>query len=380
MSARTPRAVAVALTALALASPASAQQGSVGVGVDFMGYSFDDGLGVDASQLLMIPLAVRYPVGQALAVDLYSAWAEGRVENAGVQYSLSGPVDTRIKASYQVTPWALVSLTGTIPTGNSTHSGTEALVASALSADLLGYREATWGAGGGLTSSVATAVRAGEWGVGVAGAYTMRTEFQPQEDYQLRYRPGNEVRVRLAVDRNIGTNTFTAGATLMNFTADRAEFTPDQPTVNLFQPGLRARFDASYLFRAGAGIWTIYVADVLRQRGDLNQFSDSSTVLSTTKTPSQNMMVAGLRGTIGVGGNFVFRPHLDFKYQTREEADGSDRGSGWIMAAGGDFPVRLFGVNFFPKARALYGSVRDDAGTARSLLGMEFVGTLQFGL
>ena len=72
-------------------------------------------------------------------------------------FKLSGPVDTSIKASYAVTPWALVSVGANVPTGNGTHSGQEAIVASVLSTDLLGFREATWGTGFAVTSSVASA-------------------------------------------------------------------------------------------------------------------------------------------------------------------------------------------------------------------------------
>ena len=367
---------AMALIGALATAPLSAQA-TVGVSVDYMGYSFDDGLGASAAQLLMIPVAVRFPVGDAFSLDLYSAWAQGKVERDDVAFNMQGVVDTRLKASYQATPWALLGLGVSLPTGNSTHDGEEAVVASVLATDLLGFREATWGTGLQLTSSVATAVRAGKFGIGIAGAYSVNGEFEPSSELDLRYQPGNESRIRVGIDRNIGTNTFTAGATFMTYAEDQAD------GKNLFQSGNRMRFDATYAFRAGAGVWTIYAADLWRENGDLTlSLVDNQGALlgdTTLVTPSQNLLVAGVVGTVGLGA-WQFRPMVDFKLQQREEADGRDEGSGWVVAAGGDFPMRLLGAyDFFPKARVLFGSVKDPTGVGRGIMGMEFTGTLRWG-
>ncbi len=375
MSVRTVVRCAAGLAlALTVATPAAAQS-SIGGGVDYLGYTFDQGLGADAAQLFMIPVAARFPVSDKLTLDIYSAWAEGRVEQNNSVLKLSGPVDTNIKASFAATPWALVSIGANVPTGNSTHDGEEALVASVLSTDLLGFREATWGTGLAVTSSVAAARSAGGFGVGLAAAYSMRGEFTPSEQTALQYQPGNEARVRLGLDRNFGNSTLTAGATFINYTEDQAD------GRNLFQAGNRIRFDVSYAFRAGAGVWTIYGADLIRSNGDLRVdivdgggATVGDTIVATAK---QNLIVGGLMGTVGLGGGFFFRPHIDFKSQSREEADGNTAGSGWILAAGGDIPLRLFGTDFFPKARVFFGSIEDATGVGVSTLGLEFKGTLR---
>ncbi len=369
------RALGFALALGLLAQPGSAQY-SVGTGVDYMGYSFDPGLGMDAAQLFMVPVAVRLPISDALTLDIFSAWAEGRVEQGDTEFRLSGPVDTNVKMSIQAVPWALVSIGANIPTGNSTHDGEEAIVASVLSRDLLGFREATWGTGFALTSSVATAVRAGGFGVGVAGAYAMRGEFEPSSDSELIYKPGSEARVRVGLDRNFGNATLTVGGTFINYSFDQAD------GLNLFQAGNRLRFDASLAFRAGAGVWTIYGADLFRENGDLTAsiVDDLGAFVGDTLivTPKQNLIVGGLIGTVGLGGGFVFRPHLDFKVQTREATDGNSEGSGWIFAAGGDIPLRIGGSEFFPKARVFFGSIQDEMGRDVNLLGLEFRGTVRW--
>ena len=118
-----------ALLALLAASPTRAQV-VVGGGVDYLGYSFEDGLGATAAQLLMIPVAIRIPASSALTFDVSSAWADGRIERSGSQLKLSGPVDTGVRAAYQVTPSILVTVGANVPTGTATHDNNEAIVAS----------------------------------------------------------------------------------------------------------------------------------------------------------------------------------------------------------------------------------------------------------
>ncbi len=372
----TRRTLILALAA-ALGGPAAAPvagQVTVGMGADYMGYTFEEGLGASAAQLFMVPVAVRFPMN-VLTLDVYSAWAQGRVEQDDVAYTLQGPVDTRVKVSWQATPWVLLSVGAGIPTGNATHDAEEAVVSSVLAMDLLGFREATWGTGAQVTSSIATATRAGAWGIGLAGAYSVNREFEPQAD--TKYQPGNEARVRLGVDRNIGSNTLTAGATFMTFAADQTK------GWNLFQAGNRFRVDATYAFRAGSGVWTLYAADLWREHGDLTPriVNDADEVVGDTLIvmPSQNVFQAGLVGAIALGSR-TFRPTLDLKLQQREEKDGRDEGSGWLVSVGGDLPLRLFSSwDFFPSAEVILGAVKDPAGASRRVTGASFTGTIRWG-
>jgi hypothetical protein len=382
MKMRGARLAAGLACGLALANPVSAQY-AVGGGVDYLGYAFDPGLGAEAAQLFMVPVGVRLPVTPEFSIDIFSAWAEGRVERNDEVLKLSGPVDTSVKAAYAVTPWALLSVGVNLPTGEASHTNEEAIVASVLSTDLLGFRETTWGTGMAVTSSVATAINRGGFGLGIAAAYAMRGKFEPSATDGLEYQPGSETRVRVGLDRNIGNSTFMAGATFINYAQDQAD------GINLFQAGNRLRFDASYAFRAGAGVWTIYGADLIRGNGDLRlDIVDDVGALvgdTTVTTAKQNLIVGGVMGTVGLGGGFVFRPHLDFKYQSREEAplagetEGNTAGSGWMIAAGGDIPLRIFGgYEFFPKARVYIGSIEDALGASVGTLGMEFKGNMRW--
>ena len=377
MIARMMRAGGTLALVVGLACSTVSAQQAIGVGMDYMGYTLDEGLGADAVQLFMVPVAVRIPMGDAISLDVAATWAQGTVERDGTRFTLQGVTDTRLKLSWSATPWALLSVGASLPTGNSMHDGQEAIVASVLSTDLLGFREATWGTGPAITSAIATARRVGAWGIGIAGAYSVRGEFEPSDDLDLTYQPGNETRLRIGLDRNIGNSTFTMGGTLMEYSSDQAN------SRNLFQAGRRMSFDATYAFRAAAGVWTIYATDLVRENGDLTLsiVNDVGASVGDTAivTAKQNLFVAGFVGSLGMGGGFIFRPHVDFKLQDRTEPDGRDEGSGWMLSAGGDFPIRIFGAyDFFPKARFLYGSIINRDGDGVRVIGAEFSGTVRW--
>jgi len=375
---------ATLITAFGTAVPARAQV-SAGTGIEYQSYDFDAGLGADRAQLFLVPVAIRVPVPsvEGLSFDLYSAWAEGRVQAGDSVFKLSGPVDTGLRGAYQATPWALVTVGVNIPTGKSEHDTEEALVASVLSTDILGFHETTWGRGFALTGSLAVARQVGGFGLGLAGSYSQRGKFNPSADVagtaadesSLEYQPGSERRVRLGIDRNFGNSTMTLGATFINYADDQAD------GRNLFQAGNRLRFDGTYAFRMSGGVWTVYAADLLRQNGDLSlvvlDSQGDSVGVATDQTPKQNLFMGGVTGSVQIGGGFVFRPHLDARLQSREDAAGSSAGSGWLVGFGGDIPVRLFGNDFFPKARVLLGKIKDPDEAPVSVFGLEFSGTVR---
>lgn len=378
--------IALALALLVGAAiPASAQY-TVGTGLQYQSFDFDQGLGADRAELILVPVAARVPLTsvEGLTFDLYSAWARGSVQVADSVYRLNGVVDTGLRGAYQATPWALVTVGVNIPTGNSQHTTEEALVASVLSTDLLGFQEATWGRGFAVTSSVAVARTVGNFGLGLAASYSLRGKFNPAaednpgtsaDESALEYQPGSERRVRLGVDRNFGNSTLTVGATFINYAQDQAD------GRNLFQAGNRFRFDGSYAFRMGGGVWTVYAADLLRQNGDLSlvvlDSQGDSVDVANVDTPKQNLLIGGVTGHVSLGGGFVFRPQLDGKLQTRKDQTGSKAGSGWLVGAGGDIPIRLFGYDFFPKARVLLGQMKDPDENSIGVFGLEFSGTVR---
>ena len=115
---RMGRAAGVLALGVGLTCTTVSGQQTIGVGMDYIGYTLDEGLGADAVQLFMMPLAVRVPLGDVLSLDVAATWAQGKVEKDGTRYTLQGLTDTRLKLSWSASPWALVSFGASLPTGN----------------------------------------------------------------------------------------------------------------------------------------------------------------------------------------------------------------------------------------------------------------------
>jgi hypothetical protein len=334
------------------AQPALAQQrAALAVGVIGQGYSYGSGFGVESTTLLMTPVAFTMPVNDKLTLDLYGAYARGAVNLADASHTMQGLIDTRIRASYAVTPWAVLSGSLNLPTGNSTHDNSEAIVATALSAELLGFREALWGTGFGFTTGLATAARFGNTGVGAGASYRVAREFEPSAEESFKYEPGNETRVRVAVDQNIGDNKLTLGVTFQNYSDDKVD------GRNLFAPGNRFRGDVSYAFRTSpTSTWTVFLTDVVRENGDvtLRLVDTGGTIVgdSTFEAGQQNLAVAGVAGAMRLG-SLTLRPTVDARVLTRE----SGEDEGWLASAGTEVATRRWGREIVPSARLSYGQL-----------------------
>jgi hypothetical protein len=349
-------------------------QHALGGGVQFQRYSFNEALGAGAASLTLIPLAYTLPVGRSFDLEFYSAYAKGSVEKGGYAYTLQGPVDTRLRARVQLSPWAVFTALVNIPTGKSTHDEEEAVVASVLSTDILGFQEANWGTGTGVTAGLATAHQSGVWGIGFGASYRLSTGFEPTEGSDLTFEPGDEIRLRLGVDRSVGeTGKFTAGVTAQNFSEDQYD------GRNLFQAGNRLRLDASYAFRSGRSTWAFYAVDVWREAGDafMDLVNPDGDIVGDTTlvVGSQNLLILGVNGSTPLGATVRIRPSLDVRYQTRAEGNGE----GWIIGAGGDLPLRAFGsLDMFPRGKLLFGSLSDVSGVSQGLWGVELGLTIRW--
>jgi hypothetical protein len=284
--------VALAAT-LIIGTPVRAQLASdfsVTVAPNYRAFSLDESLRASSASLMLLPVAVRVPIGRRFSVDGYTAYARGSVETGTGTLTLSGPVDTQLRATWAAAPWARVTVGANLPTGNGTHSTEEAEVAALLSTDLLGFREARFGTGAGITTGIALAHQLGDWGVGYGGSYRMTGEFEPSEANSSVYSPGDEIMARVALDRNLGSSgKLTLGGTLQHFSED-------ETAGNLFQPGARLRGDASYSFRAGgATTMSLFLTDLWRQQGEVSLITDPDSVAGTVG--SQNLLVLGARGS-----------------------------------------------------------------------------------
>jgi len=365
------RKLAVFVLGFAVAAPVHGQlsSGVASMGAQFQGYSFDKALGVSAANLLMIPIAYQVGIGDKLSLDAYAAYARGAVEIGDNSFTLNGPVDTRLRANYEVTPWALLTLGVNLPTGKTEHTADEARVAAVLASDLLGFREANFGLGFGATAGIATARRMGETGVGLGVSYRLASEFQPSADTTLKYTPGNEIRVRFGVDRNIGASKLTAGLTYQNFARDELD------GKDLFQAGNRWRGDMTFSFRTGPGSsWTAYVTDVYRDRGDIRLPSLSGDPTSET-TGTQNLVIGGIVGAWRARSTLTLQPIAEFRMLSREDPGGE----GFLVGGGLSVPLRFGSIGVTPGGRLNFGQLQGGAAENHSLIGGELSLMIGFG-
>lgn len=226
---------------------------SLVAGAHYQTIRFDETLGAEEASLLLLPVAYRLPLGKRLTADLYGAWARGRVRKEDRTFTLDGLVDTRLRLALRASSGVVLTAGLNLPTGNEDHTTAESFVASILATDLLGFRESNLGVGFSLSSGIAAAHRVGEWAVGGGVSYRLASDFEPRADTSFRYKPGNEIRVRAAVDRTVGGGKVTLGATFQEFTVDEVD------GKNLFQSGNRWRADAAYAFRTGPQIGRAHV-------------------------------------------------------------------------------------------------------------------------
>jgi hypothetical protein len=357
------------LALLAAAQPAMAQQRfSLAISPTFQGYKFADDAPTQSASLMLVPIGIQFKASNALTFDLYSAYARGTAELlSGASHTMEGIVDTRLRANVAVTSWAVITAALNLPTGNATHDDSEAIVASVLSGELLGFREALWGTGFGATTGIATAFRAGSTGIGLGASYRVASEFEPDADQDFKYTPGNEVRVRAAIDQDIGNSKLTLGGTFQNYSDDRLD------GRDLFAPGNRWRADVTYSFRAGTNsTWTLFATDIWRENGDVTlEFDDGTTSRdSVFEAGQQNLVVVGLAGSLG-----SIRPSADVRLLTREIGTNE----GWLGGLGFDFPMRRGSTDIIPTVRGSYGQLEDSADNKRNVMGGEVSLTIRFG-
>ena len=359
---------------LGAAAPAVAQdRQTAALAPAYQGYSFADGLGVTSATLAILPVGYELNLSQSLALDVYAALARGDVKIGDESFTLQGLVDTRVRASLTVTPWAVLTAAVNLPTGKSTHDSEEAIVATALSTELLGFREALWGTGFGVTTGVATAWRTGSTAIGLGASYRLANSFEPSADTSFKYTPGNETRLRVAIDQNVGDSKLTLGLTFQNYSDDRVD------GRDLFAPGNRWRGDLGFSFRTGAtSTWTVFAADVLRQNGDVSlqivDLNGNALGDSTFTAGKQNLAVVGVSGAMRLGSASTLRPSADVRLLTRD----SGEGEGWMAGLGADAPFRRGGIDWIPGFRVSRGAIENADDERQSFWGGELSLAIRF--
>lgn len=370
MSRRFRRAALIATVGVVL--PAGSLLGqAIGGGVLVQNYTFDDAeaAGLSDFRLLSSPFAVILPLGSRLSVSASGAYAKGEATGLdGSRATLTGRTDTEVGVSFALGPDRVVLSAGAaLPTGKSTHSLEEAAVAGVVAAELLPFAVTNWGSGGGAGGDMAVAFQSGKWGIGFAGGYRATTEYEPLTGETFAYRPGNQMRFRLALDRDVGTSsTFSILVGMQQFGEDQTGGN------NLFQSGNRLEGMVSYAFPVGLrSSALIYGGAYHRATGAL--LLTESGLDGAGDSPSQQLFTGGVDLRVPVGRSATFLPGAEMR--AFRSADGI--GQGWIGTAGATLDVILSGRRFgrrtvlSPSAKFRMGHVIVEEGSESDLMGWE---------
>lgn len=382
MRRRAPLAGLLALAAALPAAAAAQEPGwQAGAGASYETYHFGDAqtAGIESLSLFAIPLAARVRVGRVVRVGLNGSYARGTLADAtGESHTLSGFTDSELTIDVPIERGATtVTLTGMaiVPTGKATQTAEEAIVAGAMAAELLPFSITNWGSGGGAALAASVARRFGETGLGASVGYRATSEFEPLDGESFGYRPGNELRVRVAADRTIGgSRKASLALTMFRYGDDRFE------GQNLFQSGTRLQALASYAFPVGYGSAAVLYAGALHRT--------SGSVLTTfpgggvdPNAPSQTLLLFG-GGTRAQSRIGVLVPSTDLRLFRRE--DGIGQGYLYGLGLGIELPlVRAAdgtpAATLIPSVKGRLGNLMMAEDASTRVTGAELGLTLRFG-
>jgi hypothetical protein len=266
----------VSAVLLATAAPAAAQSifdTSIRLGPQYVRYKIEAPSNTTISEFAL-PLFVVVPLGNALTVDVGTAYAMSRVERTAngqpTTSEISGMTDTQVRANYTLGTDFLVLTAGiNIPTGSSTATLAQQPAATLIGSDFLSFPISNMGTGLGATGGLAIARPLGDWNVG-AGVSVRRSQpydpFEQADGQRLRYEPGDEYRARIGVDRALGTGRVMLGMTF-------SRFTDDNIGGSIYNTGDRYVTQAAITNTVGIGDLSIVAWNLFRTAGTL---ADSS--------------------------------------------------------------------------------------------------------
>ncbi|MBW8771398.1 MAG: hypothetical protein JF589_16715 [Gemmatimonadetes bacterium] len=187
-------------------------------------YRIDAPVDVTVSELA-IPLFVSMPMGDRASFDIGTAYARAQVTSGAERSDIAGLTDVQLRAQYTLGSDRLV-LTGGInlPTGNESVSADQLAAASLIGSDFFAFPVSNMGTGLAITGGAAIAYPLGAWNLGAGASVRRSRAYEPfaVPGESFRYQPGNEVRLRVGVDRPVAEGRVAFGATYATFGRDDA--------------------------------------------------------------------------------------------------------------------------------------------------------------
>jgi hypothetical protein len=372
-------AAAVLWPVLAASAQGLPQRGMLqaGTGASFETYEFldPDVVGLSRLSLFTVPFAVRGLPLERLQLQASGAYAQGVLKRTdGSEATLSGPTDTELRASYVLgRDLVVISAAYLVPTGSRAYTLDEAEVAGTIAADLLPFRITQWGSGGGLGVSTAVAVPVGEFGIGFSLGYTVAQEYdalQLPDEGAWRYHPGNELRLRLGVDRTFGdAGKASLLLNLQRYDEDRLQ------GQSLLQPGNRYDLTGFYSFATGRGANGVtYLGVAHRDAATFTEREAQDLFFAGMEIPAQDLIFAGAGFRVPLGAR-VFVPSVEGRLIRR--SDGLNQGH--MVGVGASMEWRAGSVLLVPALRSRFGKVLLWDGEEASFRGGELGLSIRMG-
>ena len=220
--------VAVASLAVSAFAPTAAAQSILDteyrLAPQWTQYRIDAPADVTVSELA-IPVFVAVPLGSRASFDVGTAYARARVSSGAEHSDINGLTDVQLRAQYTLGN-DFVVLTGGINllTGNASVSLDQLPAASLIGNDFLAFPVSNMGTGLAVTGGAAMAYPLGVWNLGAGASVRRSRAYEPYAvpGESFRYQPGNEVRLRVGVDRPVAEGRLAFGATYAAFGQDDA--------------------------------------------------------------------------------------------------------------------------------------------------------------
>ena len=366
------RRVAFVASASTLAASAGAQglaDGGLHGAPQFLQYQLQAPTNLKISEFAF-PLFAIVPISSALNVDVGTAFASASVSQTGSttgsSSSVSGLTDTQVRANYTFGS-DFVVLTGglNLPTGRATVNQSEILAAGLIGNDFLAFPISYMGTGLGATAGLAVARPINDWNWGFGLSMRRSADYEPfaaqSGQPPLHFQPGNEYRVRLGVDRPVGTGQASLGITY-------SKFGNDNIGGSLYNTGDRFIVQGGYANTYGPGDLSVNA---------WNMFRGSGTLADSSALGHENLTSI----TVGYGlaaGSGQFVPTLELRNWMQDGASTS------MMAnLGVRYLINVAGFGFAPSAGFSVGKLASQtaagANTTASLSGFRAALAIRVG-
>lgn len=271
-------------------------------GPTFVRYTLGTGSGARTVDQLSAPLAIIIPMGERFSLDVSTSYAKSEVRTAGkVTSSITGLADTQVRGNFTLGDLAVVTLGVNVPTGKYLVPTGQQEAAGQIGNDFLVYPVSSMGSGLAATGGVAVARTLGDWNLGLGASFRHSTKFDAYEvsGKALRFTPGDEMRLRVGLDRPVGDGRVSFGVTYSTFGKDAADSTT-------FSTGGRALAQGAWYVPVSGADLTLSAWNLYRAEGQI----------VGGKSPWEN--VANLSASLGwdIGGIYV-QPSAEGRFWNR---------------------------------------------------------------